>query len=192
MKPKIETVGFGAPAEFGAHMFRVQIPPARDGNIEITEDYGYATEHGGEAEHTRVILTRDVWSPIAKVARREFNARLRKAKLRSGQWQIGKNLVERVLGRELCVLAWAAEHATEEEFAVIGTKWAALLPPERWWLFLVTVAEAGLHDDHERGWRRALYAALSDGERTQTPRPSIRARAPDLAHLHAKRKRCVK
>jgi len=40
---------------------------------------------------------------------------------------------------------------------------AALLPEERWWLFAMTVAEAGLPEDGERGWRRALYAALSDG-----------------------------
>jgi hypothetical protein len=29
----------------------------------------------------------------------------------------------------------------------------------------VTVAEAGLPGDTQRGWRRALYHALSDGER---------------------------
>jgi hypothetical protein len=74
--------------------------------------------------------------------------------------------VERLLGKELCVLAWAAETATNEQLAIIGSKWAALRPEERWWLFSMTVAEAGLPEDVQRGWRRALFHALSDGERT--------------------------
>jgi hypothetical protein len=47
---------------------------------------------------------------------------------------------------------------------VITSKWAALRPEERWWLFSMTVAECGLPQDRERGWRRALYFALSDGQ----------------------------
>ena len=66
--------------------------------------------------------------------------------------------------REHAELAWAAERASEEELPVIGSKWAALRPEERWWLFMMTVAEAGLPDDHQRGWRRALHLALADGE----------------------------
>jgi hypothetical protein len=58
--------------------------------------------------------------------------------------------VDRLLGRELCVLAWAAETATEEQLPVIGSKWAALRPEERWWLFAMTVAEAGLPGDTQR------------------------------------------
>ena len=80
-----------------------------------------------------------------------------------------------MLGKELCVLAWAAETANDEQLPVICSKWAALRPEERWWLFAMTVAEAGLPEDTQRGWRRALFLALSDGEkppaRTQTPPP---------------------
>ena len=60
------------------------------------------------------------------------------------------------LGKELCVLAWAAETASEDKIAVICSKWAALRPEERWWLFAMTVAEAGMPEDTQRGWRRAL------------------------------------
>lgn len=62
------------------------------------------------------------------------------------------------------MLAWAAETASPEQLPVIASKWAALRPEERWWLFSMTVAEAGLPGDTQRGWRRALYHALSDGE----------------------------
>lgn len=165
MTDKTETVDFGAPKAFGVHVFRVEIPSGRAGAVVIVEDYGYC---GGEAgiprDEQRVILERRVWSRIADIARREFNDRLKAAKVRTGRWRTGTNLVERLLGRELCVLAWAAERASDEEVPVIGSKWAALRPEERWWLFMMTVAEAGLPDDHQRGWRRALHLALADGE----------------------------
>jgi hypothetical protein len=181
---KSATVDFGAPEGFGTHVFRVEIPAARTGEILIVEDYGYrGSEAGIPREEERVALERRVWSQIAEVARREFNDRLKAAKLKTGRWHAGTNLVERLLGRELCVLAWAAEKATDEELPVIGSKWAALRPEERWWLFMMTVAEAGLPEDQQRGWRRALHLALADGD---APRPSMRRRRPvepDLFHL---------
>ena len=157
MSESSETIDFGAPKTFGAHMFRVEIPAARIGEVLIVEDYGYGGSAAGiPRDEERVVLRRRVWSKIADVARREFNGRLRVAKFRTGRWHVGTNLVERLLGRELCVLAWAAERASEEELPVIGSKWAALRPEERWWLFMVTVAEAGLPGDHQRGWRRRI------------------------------------
>ena len=148
MSKKGETIDFGAPTAFGVHLFRVEIPAARASDVGIVEDYGYSgCEAGIPRDEERVILRRPVWSKIADVARREFNGRLKAANLRTGRWHSGTNLVERLLGRELCVLAWAAERASEEELPVIGSKWAALRPEERWWLFMVTVAEAGLPDD---------------------------------------------
>lgn len=165
MSEKPNTVDFGAPAAFGAHVFRVEIPASRTGEVVIIEDYGYHGNEGGiPREEERVVLERRVWSKIADAARCEFNARLKAAKLQTGRWHTGINLVERLLGRELCVLAWAAEKASDEEIPVICKKWAALRPEERWWLFMVTVAEAGLPGDHRRGWRRALHLALADGD----------------------------
>lgn len=176
MRERLSTVDFGAPAEFGAHRFRVEIPAGRTGKVVIVEDYGYrGSEAGVPREEARVVLERRVWSRISDVARREFNARLKAAKLKTSRWHAGENLVERLLGRELCVLAWAAEMATDDEIPVIGSKWAALRPEERWWLFMVTVAEAGLPEDSDRGWRRALHLALADGaaprEKKRRPRP---------------------
>ena len=179
------TIDFGAPEAFGAHVFRVEIPAGRTGTVLIVEDYGYlGSEAGIPRDEERAELERRVWSQISEIARREFNDRLKAAKLRTARWHTGTNLVERLLGRELCVLAWAAEKATDDELPVIGSKWAALRPEERWWLFMVTVAEAGLPGDHDRGWRRALHVALADGEaparaRRRRPRPPER----DLVRL---------
>jgi hypothetical protein len=170
------TIDFGAPDAYGAHLFRVEILASRNEPVVIVEDYGYRGQQGGiPREEERVILARPVWSAIAQIARREFNDRLKAAKILTGRWHTGTNLVDRLLGKELCVLAWAAEPANEEQLPVICSKWAALRPEERWWLFSVTVAEAGLPDDTQRGWRRALFLALSDGEkpasRKRRPRP---------------------
>ncbi len=171
MTDKIPTVDFGAPDTHGAHVFRVQIPASRAASVVIVEDYGYRGLEGGiPRDEERAILKRPVWSAIADIARREFNDRLKAAKVHTGRWHTGTNLVDRLLGKELCVLAWAAETANDEQLPVICSKWAALRPEERWWLFSMTVAEAGLPDDTQRGWRRALFLALSDGERPAAKR----------------------
>ena len=170
------TVDFGAPDTFGAHIFRVEIPASRNEPVVIVEDYGYRGQEGGiPREEERVVLKRPIWSAIADIARREFNDRLKTVKVLTSRWHTGTNRVDRLLGKELCVLAWAAETATEGQLPVICSKWAALRPEERWWLFSMTVAEAGLPEDTQRGWRRALFLALSDGEkpasRKRQPRP---------------------
>lgn len=176
MSDKPLTIDFGAPDIFGAHLFRVEIPAARHELVTIVEDYGYRGQEGGiPREEERVALARPIWSAIADIARREFNDRLKAARLLTGRWHTGTNLVDRLLGKELCVLAWAAETANEDQFPVICSKWAALRPEERWWLFAMTVAEAGLPEDTQRGWRRALFHALSDGEK---PAPGGRRRRP--------------
>ncbi len=176
MSERPKTIDFGAPGAYGAHLFRVEIEAARNESVVIVEDYGYRGQEGGiPREEERVIVQRPVWSAIADIARREFNDRLKAAAVLTGRWHTGTNLVDRLLGKELCVLAWAAETASEEKIPVICSKWAALRPEERWWLFAMTVAEAGLPEDTQRGWRRALFLALSDGEkpvpRKRRPRP---------------------
>lgn len=176
MSEAIATVDFGAPEKFGAHVFRVEIPGVRTEPVVIVEDYGYRGHEAGiPRDEERVVLPRRVWSGISDIARREFNDRLKAAKVLTGRWHTGTNLVERLLGKELCVLAWAAETASDDQLRVIGSKWAALRPEERWWLFSMTVAEAGLPEDTQRGWRRALFHALSDGEK---PAPGRRHRRP--------------
>jgi len=184
MSEKVQLVDFGAPEKFGAHVFRVEIPASKTEAVCILEDYGYRGLEGGiPRDEERVILLRNVWSGIADIARREFNDRLKAARVPTGRWHSGTNLVDRLLGKELCVLAWAAETANEEQIAVICSKWAALRPEERWWLFSMTVAEAGMPEDTRRGWRRALFLALSDGEKPPANRKRRRPVESDLFNL---------
>ena len=184
MSEKLQFVDFGAPDKFGAHLFRVELPAVRTESVRIVEDFGYRGLEGGiPKDEDRAILGRAVWSGIADIARREFNDRLKIAKVPTGRWHPGTNLVDRLLGKELCVLAWAAETANDDQLPVICSKWAALRPEERWWLFSMTVAEAGLPEDTQRGWRRALFLALSDGEKPPAGRKRRRPLESDLFSL---------
>jgi hypothetical protein len=165
MSSKLSTIDFGAPEAFGAHVFRIEISAKKTDPVLIIEDYGYqGGENGIPYEEPRAIVQRSTWTVIGSAARSDFNERLKGQKLSTGSWKVGKTLVDRLLGKELCVLAWAAEKATTSLLPVICTRWAALRPEERWWLFSMTVAEAGLPEDGERGWRKALFFALSDDE----------------------------
>ena len=174
-KPAELIEGFGAPA-FGAHIFRVEIPAAAKGDITIVEDYGLkGGENGVPPREARVVLPRRFWSAIAETARKDFAARLKAKKLTSPRWTTGDNKVDRMLGKELCVLAWAAEHASSvDECKVIAAAWAAFKPEERWWLFAQTAAAAGLPEDRDVGWRKALYYALSSGKAESKIKRSIR------------------
>jgi hypothetical protein len=184
MSEPANTVDFGAPEPFGAHVFRVEIPASRNEPVHIIEDYGYRGLEGGiPRDEKRVILPRSIWSGIADTARREFNTRLKAADIPAGRWHTGTNLVDRLLGKELCVLAWAAETANSDQLPIVCSKWAALRPEERWWLFSMTVAEAGLPDDTQRGWRRALFHALSDGEKPPDRKKRPRPTEPDVASI---------
>jgi hypothetical protein len=160
----IRTTDFGAPSEFGMHHFYVDIPAAPRDAICIYEDFGFdGDDSRRETVECRLVLARELWTKIRDDARRDFNARLKNKKQSTGSWTTGKVKLDRFLGRELCVLGWAAEHASPEECIVISQKWMALRPEERWWLYSKTAAEAGLDNQSDRGWRKALYCALSDG-----------------------------
>lgn len=159
-----KAVDFGAPAEFGMHHFYVEIPAAPRDAVVIYEDYGFGgDESRRETVERRLVLARELWTKIRDDARRDFNVRLKVKKQGTGTWSTGKVKLDRFLGRELCVLGWAAEHASPDECLVICQKWLAMRPEERWWLYSKTAAEAGRDDQRQRGWRKALYCALSDG-----------------------------
>jgi hypothetical protein len=164
------TVDFGAPSGFGLHHFYVDIPAAPRSAISIFEDYGFdGDEQRRETVECRVQLARELWTQIRDEVRKDFNSRLKSKKQSTGSWTTGKIKLDRFLGRELCVIAWAAEHAAPDECSIICQKWLALRPEERWWLYSKTSTEARLANQTNRGWRKALYCALSDGENIQAP-----------------------
>ncbi|WP_394842383.1 DUF3780 domain-containing protein [Pendulispora brunnea] len=163
MKLKQATLGFGCPDSVDPHHIVVTIPRGRDKPVRIVEHFGLRAGHAGLPDFLeRVELDRAKWTAIADIVRRVFNERLKEKGHATSRWAIGENKVERLLGKELCVLAWAVEYAPLELVPVAITNWAGLKPEERWWLFTMTAAATGGIDDGNIGWRKALRFALTE------------------------------
>lgn len=183
MKKKVEVEDFGAPKGFGYHHFRVEIPASAIASVVIIEDFGLSGgDNGVPYEESRVEVSRQNWTLIANAVRKDFNARLKAHKFPAGRWRVGNIKVERLLGKELCILAWSCEQATNKlQVEIAIDKWQALRPEERWWLYTMTVAESGRSEDTLGGWRQALRYAL--GGSIQDPArnpPRRRPQAEDM------------
>ena len=91
-----------------------------------------------------------------------LNERLKEKKLASGRWLAGTTMVERLLGRELCVLAWGVEAAPKELIPNAIRNWVGFSPEERWWLFSMAATMTGMAEDVDIGWRKAIRIALTE------------------------------
>lgn len=166
------TYGFGFKPDEARHHFRIHIPRQALGEIAIQEIRG-------ETEETRCILSRQRWDLIAYHLQGSFNARLRAKGLPTGQWHAGVIPVERLLGKELCGLAWAIEEAHVEQIPRAISRWLSLWEAERWWLFTEVAAASGRAvEDRKRGWRELLHLWMTSED--PGTRGGVRAPA-DLA-----------
>ncbi len=162
-KGKRATEGYGCPVGIDPHHVCVQIPAARQAPVLIVEKFGIRGGSDGlPDEIVRAELERSKWAAIADHVKRVFNERLKEKGLSTSKWVTGDNKLERLLGKELCVLAWAVEAADDSLVAVALKNWAGLKPEERWWLFTMTAAATGGMEDKDVGWRKALRFALTE------------------------------
>ena len=159
---KQATLGFGVPATTDPHHFKVIIPKANSAKVHIIEYLGLQAQNEAYSEIDRVLLDRDRWTAIRAEVQRAFNARLKSYGVNTCSWQVGENMVDRLLGKELCVLAWAVEGMEIDNIPLAVRNWLALRPEERWWLFGMTAKSTGGVDDRDVGWRIALRHALGD------------------------------
>lgn len=168
------TLGFGVPATSDPHHFKVRIPSANAGKVEISEYLGMQGNSDEFAVMDRIVLDRPRWTAIRSEVQRAFNARLKAHGLRTSAWKVGENPVDRLLGKEICVLAWAVEDLEMEKIPVAVRNWLALRPEERWWLFGMTAMVTGTLKDGGRGWRLALRHALGDIAQNDFMQPCAR------------------
>ena len=171
------TLGFGVPATSDPHHFKVIIPRSSTGQVQISEYLGLQATSDETAVIDRVLLDRSRWTSIRGEAQRAFNARLKAHNLKTSAWKIGENPVDRLLGKELCVLAWAVEHMENENIPVAVRNWLALRPEERWWLFGMTAMSTGAVGDGDKGWRLALRHALGDVAQSELLQPLARRKS---------------
>ena len=170
------TLGFGVPATSDPHHFKVIIPRSNTGHVQVSEYLGLQATSDEAAVIDRVLLERPRWTAIRGEVQRAFNARLKAHDLKTSAWAVGDNSVDRLLGKELCVLAWAVEHMHITKIPVAVRNWMALRPEERWWLFGMAAISAGGVTDGDKGWRLALRHALGDVTQSEQLAPSARRR----------------
>lgn len=168
------TLGFGVPATSDPHHFKVIIPRGTAGRVQISEYLGMQASSDELSVIDRLLLDRPHWTAIHSEVQRAFNARLSGHDLKSSAWKIGENMVDRLLGKELCVLAWAVEKMELEKVPVAVRNWLALRPEERWWLFGMTAMSTGGVNDGDKGWRVALRHALGDVAQSDLLQPRAR------------------
>ncbi len=180
------TLGFGVPATSDPHHFKVTIPRGNAGKVQISEHLGLQASSDEFAVIDRVLLDRSRWTAIRGEVQRAFNARLKAHGLNTSAWAVGENPVDRLLGKELTVLAWAVEQMESDHIPVAVRNWLALRPEERWWLFGMTAMSTGGVGDGGKGWRQALLHALGDVAQSDLLQPRARhkkAKAADLPLL---------
>ena len=182
---KHATLGFGVPASSDPHHFKVTIPKGNSGNVQISEYLGLQAQSDEFAVIDRVIIERPRWTAIRSEVQRTFNARLKSHDIKTSAWKVGENVVDRLLGKELCVLAWAIEGMDMDNIPVAVRNWLALRPEERWWLFGMTAMSTGRIKDGEKGWRLALRHALGDVAQSDQLKPRGRKIVSNTLHNDA-------
>lgn len=161
--------GFDCEDYYEDHCFMVRLPRGATEPVAFFEVLGRrpsTLERDWAPECIlRGTLPRERWDVISGEVRAEFNRRLKSERKRSGRWAAGNNGVQRLLGKELLVLAWAIEQddVTEEQALTAIRNWLGLKPEERWWLYTMTAAATGLASHKGMGWRSALRHALAFG-----------------------------
>ena len=167
-------MGFGFVPEKSQHHFLVTIPKRAKKNdwVCISEHLEWNENEevrilsfalGREDSKMRVMLSQSKWSAIADDVKAEFNGRLKRNGLKSGQWKTGQTPVSRLLGKELVLLAWAIEDADPTLIPMAIKNWLGLAPEERWWLFTMTNAATGhALTGRDKGWRKAVRYALTE------------------------------
>ena len=158
-KPVIR--GFGVPSINFPHHFLVRIPEHRIASVEVWEDFGTCKD---SKKLHRAVIPRKVWNKIKPDLQKHLNRRLvEKGFSRSSFSKPTNNTdtpVERILGRELCMLAWAVEGATPNEAEILFSHWSSYQPEELWWLFQQVDNDAGEWNSPIIGWRTAIHHAM--------------------------------
>jgi len=165
------------PATSDPHHFVVHIPRGNAAPVLIREHLGMGAETVREQCIDRVVLERHRWTSIRAEVQRAFNARLKEHNLATGTWKVGDTMIDRLLGKELCVLVWAIERLDPEKIRIAVRNWLALRPEERWWLFGMTAIATGGIGDADKGWRIALRYALGDVAQNELRQSHILNRA---------------
>ncbi len=166
MSGKKKAIGFGFIPDESEHHFLVIIPRGDNSSVVIYERYQWQVDCEEQTINTfydkpKVEFSKYKWNLFSDTVKMEFNKRLKEDRITIGKWRTGQVPVERLLGKELVLLAWAIEDCDPSVIPDATKNWKGLSPEERWWLFTMTNASTGnIHN--KRGWRKAIRYALTE------------------------------
>lgn len=178
---KPQVLGFGFIPEQNEHHFVVTLSNSlkAEAPVTITECFELEcnenVQDDGIHSQLKVELKRYQWDTIEDEIKAEFNRRLRASGVKSGKWKKkGTIPVDRTLGKELVLLAWAVEDAEATLAYTAVRNWLGLAPEERWWLYTMTNAATGhAHKGKGIGWRKAVRFALTENPVSGTYMPKV-------------------
>lgn len=175
MTDKQLTYGFGVNPLLSTNHFYVIIPSIQQGLVQIYERFKWtdASEQIIEkSDILRLEISKYKWNKISLELSSEFNARLKKDKIKTGKFAIGGNPVEKLFGKEMMVLLWGIEDSDPSVIPTAVRNWKGLMPEERWWLYTMTNASTG-HIKDKKGWRIALRYALCENPIEENPQINL-------------------
>ncbi|AKU92643.1 DUF3780 domain-containing protein [Vulgatibacter incomptus] len=173
-----KAMGLGFLPEEARHGFVLHLPssPSPDSEVSISEHREFEVDEGrlrlpvltkGDPA-VRVVLRRGQWEALAGAFWAEATQRLKRSGLEAiRQPKRGDVPLHPLLGKELCVLAWAIEDADPQIIPEAIRNWEGLAPEERWWLYTMTAAATGQAHQRGIGWRKALRFALTENPITK-------------------------
>ncbi len=174
-RKKQNIIDFGFNPDLTEHYFLVTMPASRSktAQVEISEHFEWQKPAKGKSLYAsvsnanaqiKVMSDRFRWDEIADETKAEFNRRLRSQGLKTARWKKkGQVFLEKTLGKELVLLAWAIEDCDRTLISTGIRNWLGLAPEERWWLYTMTNASTGhAVNDKNRGWRKAIRYALTE------------------------------
>jgi hypothetical protein len=171
MTTKELTYGFGVNPEISTNHFYVLIPDNIADYVQIYERFKWTEGNIQEitkADILRLEISKHKWNKISSEFAAEFNARLKKEKLKTGKFVKGGTPLEKLFGKELMILLWGIEDCDPAVIPTAIRNWKGLMPEERWWLYTMTNASTGQIKD-KKGWRIALRYALCENPIEENP-----------------------
>jgi hypothetical protein len=116
-----------------------------------------------DVPQTKCLLRREKWDLIAPALQDNFRRRLHELKLPISSFKRGVNYLDRLLGKELLLLAYAVEDSEISLVSKAIQNWQGLAPEERWWLTMMCDARGGdTTKCRNIGWRAAVRVALTE------------------------------
>jgi len=181
-KNKQNILDFGFNPDITEHYFLVTVPApqSKTTDVTISEHFKFQKPEKGKKLYTslnnedaqiKVYLDRLRWLEIADETKAEFNRRLRTQGIKTANWKKkGHIFVEKTLGKELVLLAWAIEECDPVLINAGIRNWLGLVPEERWWLYTMTNASTGhAVNGKNKGWRKAVRFALTENPISDLP-----------------------